>query len=233
MIKNNDIKTSPKQRIVIVAIAIFMLLSTFALYAGIVLNATSTSDDDRVVATQEEEDRFNELYSEYQAQVEAQSDELSGKYFDSFVSYKERVKSFNQADIDEVKTTDIKVGTGDEVSNSEFIDYAAYYVGWLKDGTVFDSSFDDFSNPTKLKSPLIGNASMIEGWKMGIVGMKIGGIREISIPSQLAYGDQDNGDIPANSSLKFIVMLIEQPEEIPVSDELNHLYNKVILGVDE
>ena len=234
MIKNNDIRTTPKQRIIIAAIAVFMLASTFALYAGIVLNAkNAASSDERVATTQEEEDRFNELYAEYQAQVDAQADELSNKYFGTFSQYKSRVKAFNQADVNEIKTNDLKVGTGATVTDSEFIDYAAYYIGWLKDGTIFDSSLDDDTNPTKLEVPLVGNANMIEGWKQGIVGMKIGGIREISIPSALAYGDTDNGTIPANSALKFVVMLIDPIEEIPVSDELNHLYNKVILGVDE
>ena len=231
MIKNNDLKTSPKQRIVITIIAIFMLGSTFALYAGIVLNASNPTTSGSTV-TLEEEDRYNELMEEYQAKVDKQAQELSAKYFDKFVKYKNRVKSFNQADISEVKKVDLKEGTGKKVTDSEFTEYSAYYVGWLKDGTVFDSSFDDFKNPSALKTPLAGNANMIEGWKQGIVGMKIGGVREISIPSALAYGDQDNGNIPANSSLKFIVMLIDPVEEVEVSEELEKLWYKINYGTE-
>ncbi len=231
MIKNNDLKTSPKQRIIIAIIAIFMLGSTFALYAGIVLNASNPTTSGSTV-TIEEEDRYNELMEEYQAKVDKQAQELSAKYFDKFVKYKNRVKSFNQADISEVKKVDLKEGTGKKVTDSEFTEYSAYYVGWLKDGTVFDSSFDDFKNPSALKTPLAGNANMIEGWKQGIVGMKIGGVREISIPSALAYGDQDNGNIPANSSLKFIVMLIDPVEEIEVSEELEKLWYKINYGTE-
>ena len=231
MIKNNDLKTSPKQRIIITIIAIFMLGSTFALYAGIVLNASNPTTSGSTV-TIEEEDRYNELMEEYQAKVDKQAQELSAKYFDKFVKYKNRVKSFNQADISEVKKVDLKDGTGKKVTDSDFTEYSAYYVGWLKDGTVFDSSFDDFKNPSALKTPLAGNANMIEGWKQGIVGMKIGGVREISIPSALAYGDQDNGNIPANSSLKFIIMLIDPVEEVEVPEELEKLWYKINYGTE-
>jgi hypothetical protein len=61
---------------------------------------------------------------------------------------------------------------------------------------------------------------MIQGWLEGIEGMHIGGIREIEIPSILGYGDQEQNDIPANSPLKFIVMLIEKPAEIEKPEEL-------------
>jgi hypothetical protein len=57
--------------------------------------------------------------------------------------------------------------------------------------------------------------------------MRIGGVREITIPAALAYGDTDNGDIPAGSSLKFVVMLVEKPEEIEVSEELEQLYTEL------
>ena len=229
MIKNNDLKTSPKQRIIITIIAIFMLGSTFALYAGIVLNASNpNTSSGEVTVTQEEEDRYNELMNEYEGKV----DELSSKYYEKFAKYKNRIKSFNQADISEVKKVDLKEGTGAKVTDSEFTEYSAYYVGWLKDGTVFDSSFDDDKNPTKLGAPLAGNANMIEGWKQGIVGMKIGGIREISIPSALAYGEEGSNDIPANSSLKFIIMLIDPSEQPEVSEELNRLYYKINYGVE-
>ena len=231
MIKNTDLKTSPKQRIIIALIAIFMLGSTFALYAGIVLNASNSSSSG-VTVTAEEEDRYNELMTEYQEKVDKQAADLSSKYFKTFSKYKDRAKSFNQADIDDIYKKDLKEGTGAKVTDAEFTDYAAYYIGWLKDGTVFDSSFDDVKEPTSLKTPLIGNANMIEGWKQGIIGMRIGGIREISIPAALAYGDEDNGTIPANSALKFVIMLIDPIEEVEVSEELEKLWYKINYGVE-
>ena len=225
MIKNDELKTTGRQRIVIVVIAIFMLLSTFALYASVIMGSgssstTSTADNEKV-------ERFNELYQKYLNAVDKQSAELSSKYFDTFVSYKSRVKAYNAADITTTTAKDLVVGTGAEVTDENFVDYSAYYIGWLSDETIFDSSFDDAANPTSLKAPLEGTTNMIEGWLEGIVGMKIGGVREISIPSALAYGDQEQGSIPANSPLKFVVMLIDpvgDPEFAEI-EELQQLMN--------
>lgn len=225
MIKNDELKTTGRQRIVIVVIAIFMLLSTFALYASVIMgggssSTTSTADNEKV-------ERFNELYQKYLNAVDKQSAELSSKYFDTFVSYKSRVKAYNAADITTTTAKDLVVGTGAEVTDENFVNYSAYYIGWLSDETIFDSSFDDAANPTSLKAPLEGTTNMIEGWLEGIVGMKIGGVREISIPSALAYGDQEQGSIPANSPLKFVVMLIDPvgDPEFAESEELHQLMN--------
>jgi len=225
MIKNDELKTTGRQRIVIVVIAIFMLLSTFALYASVIMgggssSTTSTADNEKV-------ERFNELYQKYLNAVDKQSAELSSKYFDTFVSYKSRVKAYNAADITTTTAKDLVVGTGAEVTDENFVNYSAYYIGWLSDETIFDSSFDDAANPTSLKAPLEGTTNMIEGWLEGIVGMKIGGVREISIPSALAYGDQEQGSIPANSPLKFVVMLIDPvgDPEFAESEELQQLMN--------
>ena len=227
MIANQDLHTSPRQRIVIVFIALLMLLSTFALYASIVLSSNGSSSSAETSAlTAEEEARYQELLAEYQDKVNAQASELSGKYFDEFATFKSRVKSFNAADVTDVTWTDLKVGDGEEVNSEDFIEYSAYYIGWLSDETVFDSSFDDASKPTALNSPLAGTTEMIQGWKDGIQGMKIGGVREISIPSALGYGDQDQGSIPANSPLRFVVMLVPRVDEVEVPDELNNLYLK-------
>jgi FKBP-type peptidyl-prolyl cis-trans isomerase len=236
MIKNEDKKTSPRQRLVILAIAAFMLLSTFALYASIVINYGNTTEANKT--REEKELRFNALYTEYQNQLDAQAKELSDKYFNEFVQYKGRNIGFNNA-IYDLKVQDLKVGSGREIADVSDTDYAAYYIGWLSDETVFDSSFDNIVNPTALKAPLSGSTSMIQGWIEGIArstndegaveweGMRIGGVREITIPAALAYGDTDNGDIPAGSSLKFVVMLVEKPEEIEVSEELEQLYTEL------
>ena len=227
MIANQDLHTSPRQRIVIVLIALLMLLSTFALYASIVLSSNGSSSSAETSAlTAEEEARYQELLAEYQGKVNAQASELSSKYFDEFATFKSRVKSFNAADVTDVTWTDLKVGDGEEVNSEDFVEYSAYYIGWLSDETVFDSSFDDASKPTALNSPLAGTTEMIQGWKDGIQGMKIGGVREISIPSALGYGDQDQGSIPANSPLRFVVMLVPRVDEVEVPDELNNLYLK-------
>ncbi len=225
MIKNDDPGTSPKQRLIIIVVTAIMLISTFALYAGIVLNYGGKSTTNNAL-TSEEQARYDELMAEHNSKVNKQIEELSEKYFDTFKTYKSQVKAFNKASIDNLKTEDLKKGTGKEVTSTDFTDYSAYYVGWLSDETVFDSSFDDFSNPKSLKAPLAGTTGLIEGWKQGIKGMKIGGVRVISIPSALGYGSQEQGSIPANSPLKFVIMLIDKVEEVKASDELMQLYYK-------
>ncbi len=226
MIKNEERKTTVGQRIVIGVIALFMLAATFMLYATMVLNFNNQSAKNAELEAKEQ--RLQEVYAEYTAQVQAQAAELSTKYFDEFNSYRPRVVAYNGADAQsELTWTDLKEGEGAEVTDSSFVDYAAYYVGWLQGGTVFDSSFNDANDPTSLKAPLDGTQDMIQGWLDGIVGMKIGGVREITIPSTLGYGDNEQGNIPAGSPLKFIVMLIDPVPEVEASQELTDLYTEV------
>ena len=227
MIQNEETRTSGRQRILIVCIAIFMLASTFALYASIVISSSNSKTD--AAAKEEKQNRFNDLYSQYLDLKNKQAEELSKQYFDTFVAYKSRIKSFNAKDVTELKTTDLKKGSGAKVESEDFVNYAAYYVGWLSDETIFDSSFDNPSNPTALTTPLEGTTNMIEGWIEGIQGMQLGGIREIVIPSALGYGETEQNGIPANSPLKFIVMLIEKPDDIEFEheEELNQLLEEL------
>ena len=118
---------------------------------------------------------------------------LSEQYFSDLLELKSRVQPFSP--ISSLATIDIKIGNGKVVDSETFADYSAYYICWKPDGSILDSSFGNY----ELKAPLEGDADYIEGWSQGIVGMKIGGVREIAVPSNLAYGDGD---------LKFIVLLI-------------------------
>ena len=73
---------------------------------------------------------------------------------------------------------------------------------------------------------------MIGGWKKGIVGMKIGGVRELTIPSAQAYGEEGSGDdIPANTPLKFVVLAVPSISE-PEMPQLIKDYYKKEYGVD-
>ena len=102
----------------------------------------------------------------------------------------------------EFKAEDIQVGTGAEVSGGDNI--TIHYHGTLEDGTVFDSSVERGS-PFKTR---IGVGEVIEGWDMGVPGMKVGGKRKLIIPAKHAYCDRSVGDIPAGSTLIFEVELI-------------------------
>ena len=77
-----------------------------------------------------------------------------------------------------------------------------YYVGRLQQGKVFDQCSK--GQPFKFR---LGGGDVIKGWDMGIVGMKIGGKRRLTIPANLGYGKKGDGDIPPNSTLVFDVEL--------------------------
>ena len=98
---------------------------------------------------------------------------------------------------DGLKIWDVKEGAGDHCPTGA--DVSMYYVGWLTNGTRFDGNFDK-------GSPLqISLNQVVDGWKRGIPGMKVGGIRRLYIPSVLGYGSRDSGKIPGNSDLVFEV----------------------------
>lgn len=97
---------------------------------------------------------------------------------------------------------DINVGTGKEVESGDYV--SIHYLGTLENGKKFDSSYDR-GEPFQTR---IGVGEVIEGWDMGVVGMRVGGKRKLTIPPQLAYGDQAIGEIPPGSTLIFEVELI-------------------------
>ncbi len=99
---------------------------------------------------------------------------------------------------------DIEEGTGDAVVEAGD-DIVIHYHGTFPDGTVFDSSVDR-GEPFQTQ---IGVGQVIQGWDEGVLGMKAGGKRKLTIPPHMAYGDQARGSIPANSTLIFEVELIE------------------------
>ncbi|MCB9422852.1 MAG: FKBP-type peptidyl-prolyl cis-trans isomerase [Ardenticatenaceae bacterium] len=98
---------------------------------------------------------------------------------------------------------DIKVGTGatPEVGQTVVVNYS----GWLEDGTLFDSSVQ---RGTPFEFPL-GQGAVIQGWDEGVASMKVGGIRQLRIPAELAYGDTGGGPIPPGATLIFDVELLE------------------------
>jgi FKBP-type peptidyl-prolyl cis-trans isomerase len=84
---------------------------------------------------------------------------------------------------------------------------SVHYTGWLEDGTQFDSSLDrgqPFSFP-------VDTGSVIAGWDEGVLGMKVGGKRQLVIPADLAYGDTGSGIIPPGATIIFDVELLELP----------------------
>jgi protein-disulfide isomerase len=99
--------------------------------------------------------------------------------------------------------TDTKVGTGAAVKKGDTV--TVHYVGTLTDGSEFDSS-RKHGQPFTVE---IGAGRVIKGWDQGILGMKVGGKRKLTIPSDLAYGDRGMGGvIPPKSTLNFDIELL-------------------------
>jgi FKBP-type peptidyl-prolyl cis-trans isomerase len=193
--------TPRSQQIGIWIIAIVMLAGTLGSFFMMIVSSQNNTTDAA---------NLQKVYSEYQAKVAAQAKELSDKYYAEFSQYAKTPATFAADDVKTVATTDLKVGTGDTITAQSA--YSAYYIGWNPKGVVFDQSIENDA----LKSPIPGG-NLIEGWNEGVIGMKYGGIREITIPSAKAYGAQGQGDnIPPNTPLKFIVMVIPRPTDIPV-----------------
>lgn len=103
---------------------------------------------------------------------------------------------------------DIEQGSGQEVTGRGQT-IVVHYTGWLEDGTKFDSSVDrddPFSFP-------LDCSYVIPGWDQGVIGMKTGGKRKLTIPPHLAYGEAGAGDIiPPNATLIFEIELLEISE---------------------
>lgn len=110
----------------------------------------------------------------------------------------------NILDINGVTAEILTEGTGDAVKPGNTV--SIHYTGWLTDGTKFDSSVDR-GTPFETK---IGVGRVIQGWDMGVVGMKVGEKRKLTIPSRYAYKEYGAGNIiPPNADLIFDVELLE------------------------
>jgi len=221
-----ELKTSPKQRFFIILIAVIMLGSIIASYAAIVINGGNSSSD--TAASEADPELIAEYESAYSAkQAEFMAETKSD--FDKFIKYKSEIKAYNETAANEngVQTRDLKPGSGKTLTSDDS-DYLAYYVGWCADESIFDSSFDSNDNPTAFGKVLDASLGMIEGWNLGIDGMKLGGIREITVPGELAYGDSMEICGGYNKPLKFMVMAVANEDPLKsLATELDTAYMRL------
>ena len=103
-----------------------------------------------------------------------------------------------------LKYKDKKTGKGMEVTSNTRV--TVHYKGWLDNGKVFDTSRKPGREPFSFT---VDNDQVIQGWHEGLKGMKVGGIRELTIPPALGYGGEEQATIPANSTLHFEIELLD------------------------
>jgi len=103
----------------------------------------------------------------------------------------------------DLKIEDLTVGSGAEAVDGKRV--SVHYTGTLTDGSKFDSSLDR-GQPFEFG---LGDGQVIPGWDMGVKGMKVGGKRRLTIPSDLGYGAAGSPPvIPPNATLLFDIELL-------------------------
>jgi len=116
---------------------------------------------------------------------------------------KTKIIAEQKANMDKLQIEDVVVGTGTEAKANDRV--SVNYVGTLDNGKKFDSSYDR-GTPFEFT---LGVGQVIQGWDLGVAGMKVGGKRKLTIPAELGYGAQGAaGVIPPNATLHFTVELL-------------------------
>jgi len=180
-------ETKPHQRIVALVIAILFFGFTFAASFAVIWQVIQ---DNRKAKTTDSTSQTADTSTN-------SSKKLQGTKLADFTPV---------SSIPDLKSTDLKAGTGQEVKSGDTI--TAHYTGAVAaTGVIFQSSLDS-GQPVSftLKS---GPGGVIDGWVQGVPGMKVGGVRRILIPAAMAYGANPpaGAGIPANADLVFDITL--------------------------
>ena len=183
--------TSAPQRVGALLAAILFLLSSVAVTLFVVFEANK--------------DNSSQVPPEIAEQLKQQQEQQGCQIGQDDGEVKAVPETFKpEGDVTTLQTTDLKVGEGQEAKSGDCL-YVKYHGTLATTGEKFDGNFDE---ATTLKFP-VGQGSVIQGWDQGVVGMKVGGLRRLVIPSELAYGSQASETIPADSDLVFVVELVK------------------------
>jgi len=185
---------SRAQQVGIWIIAIAMTLGTVVSFVAIIFqNENANTDQQRSQQLQEEQLAEFQRQQKEQAEARAANSEPLEGY---------EATPFNADDVTELGVRVLEEGDGEEVTREDTIE--ASYFGWISDGRIFDSTKQKGAENGPVAFPLNG---VIAGWTQGLSGQKVGSTVELTIPANLAYGSNENGIIPADSPLKFIVII--------------------------
>ncbi len=169
------------ERAFALSLAILFLVTTIG-FSGYVVWEMMNQNNSTKTAQEAQEDSNNK----------SQEDTMKGQQLANFTPV---------SDVTELKIEDLTVGTGAEATKDSTV--TAHYTGAIAStGKIFESS-------TNGEPATFALSQVIEGWKEGVPGMKVGGKRRLIIPAEKAYGAQSpSPDIPANSALVFDIELI-------------------------
>ena len=112
-------------------------------------------------------------------------------------------------DVPALQTIDVTSGTGPTAVAGKRV--TVHYTGWLYNPNTADHKGETFDSSRDRGTPFsfnLGNDNVIQGWHLGIAGMKVGGKRTLIIPSSLAYGPPGYGPIPGNAAIVFDIELL-------------------------
>jgi FKBP-type peptidyl-prolyl cis-trans isomerase FkpA len=114
-------------------------------------------------------------------------------------------------DVIELTKDDARVGTGNEAVAGRQV--TVHYTGWLYDSTTPENKGNKFDSSRDRNDPFsfrLGAGQVIRGWDEGVAGMKVGGRRTLTIPSNMGYGARGAaGAIPPDAALVFDVELLD------------------------
>lgn len=197
----SDLSKTPRwQRVGIWIVAIAMIVGTIAGLIFMILATQNSEIDPNTIAQEEYNKQIQEQYEEYTKQQEEER-----KKNRALEGYEDKVGTFNADDVKELTVETLKEGDGATISDSDTV--KVNYTGWTPDGAIFDSTKKDGedASPTSLSL-----SQVVDGWKEGLAGKKVGGTYLLSLPADKAYGETGSGDgyIPANTPIKFIVEVI-------------------------
>ncbi len=169
--------------------ALLFLLSASALTIAVVYDSITNKNDPATPDTSQQ-DQTNATCN-IQQPVAAAAEKVPAEF------------QAKNDDVQELKIEDLTVGTGAAAKNGDCL-HVKYYGTLAKDGTKFD---ENYTQTTALQLTL-GAKQVIAGWEQGLVGLKVGGVRRLVIPADLAYGDAGQGSIPGKATLVFLVKLV-------------------------
>lgn len=189
------------QRAGILIIAIIFFVTTI----GIALYAIIFSNNNEDTLTDAEVQKILQEQQEANAVAITCTQDPSLNYTPAPPLEGKPLPNFTPTDtLDGLSCIDVVVGTGAEATAGGTV--TANYTGAvMKDGTVFQSSYDS-GQPISFSL-----AQVIPGWSQGVPGMKEGGKRRLLIPAALAYGETppEGSGIPANANLVFDIELVK------------------------